>query len=783
MNRTLSVITITVAVAAAIALSACRNGPASPPTTSAHSPKMGAGPSDAIQHNPITTATPNNLTNIVKGIVNSDGRLVIGSAGGHGAELVLSDDTGDTSTELDAGTGNRLILNGDLAVSGVVHGDLSGGFNYPAPTNAAVVSSEKGLVLGKTAGGLLTSNVTLTTDFIHAKDSGGREAISVDPNSHMIQITNPSWSAQNLVLTPSNSPVSFNITMDSLSSAFDAGAPSDRDNVVEMGWNVGPGGAVAVSGQPAHGRGSESHWYNTWEEYAWNKGVDGSYVRREMETGDRTNAWKTTKRFAYQSMQFFSTYTNDGSGFVGNIMDVMPTNVTVYQPLIALNPITAPTLAIGGAGVLEGVRQTIVGQGTNVALSLQNNSGTGKTQIIFKDANGYPSYIGINGENVSDPEVPFALNLDPFYQGPIVLKSGGVEKARMTPAGNWGMGTTNPGVRLDVAGDIRASGTISGSNVLAQSAAIAGTVSNRIHLVVSSGLSLTSSVPVTNLDGTVDTTNTLSYSGSGGLSNNPTLTGNVTVTGDLVAHGLIGVLDNSGGGVIASNANDSLTFYNLAGTWDGQTSIGSGGMISPGYLANLYGFSDDAAHDNPGTNRFDLPTIITNKDSLFGGKLTSYSITVSNAANANFATLASTASALPSNPSLTGNVTVSGDLVAHGLIGILDGSGGGVIASNSNDSVTFYNLAGTWDGQTMIASGGVTSPGYLANLYGFSDNAAHDDPGTNRFDLPTVMTNKANVIAIGNVVINTNGAPATNTIVGFFWLTNGANVYKVPLLQ
>lgn len=38
-------------------------------------------------------------------------------------------------------------------------------------------------------------------------------------------------------------------------------------------------------------------------------------------------------------------------------------------------------------------------------------------------------------------------------------------------------------------------------------------------------------------------------------------------------------------------------------------------------------------------------------------------------------------------------------------------------------------------------------------------------------------------IYVSSLVISTNAAPQTNTIVGFFWLTNGVNVYKIPVLQ
>ena len=36
---------------------------------------------------------------------------------------------------------------------------------------------------------------------------------------------------------------------------------------------------------------------------------------------------------------------------------------------------------------------------------------------------------------------------------------------------------------------------------------------------------------------------------------------------------------------------------------------------------------------------------------------------------------------------------------------------------------------------------------------------------------------------VSSLVINTNAAPLTNTIVGFFWITNGSSVFKVPVLQ
>jgi hypothetical protein len=51
----------------------------------------------------------------------------------------------------------------------------------------------------------------------------------------------------------------------------------------------------------------------------------------------------------------------------------------------------------------------------------------------------------------------------------------------------------------------------------------------------------------------------------------------------------------------------------------------------------------------------------------------------------------------------------------------------------------------------------------------------------NQTNLGTLTVSGA--LTFGSLVVSTNAAPLTNTIVGFFWLTNGANVYKVPLLQ
>jgi hypothetical protein len=110
----------------------------------------------------------------------------------------------------------------------------------------------------------------------------------------------------------------------------------------------------------------------------------------------------------------------------------------------------------------------------------------------------------------------------------------------------------------------------------------------------------------------------------------------------------------------------------------------------------------------------------------------------------------------------------------------------GTIATGSNGASAVWMVGLDAAGKATtnaVPSGGGSTPNVLTT------NAATRQVVSG----PVTLTNTANTfsgngggltnIYVSSLVISTNAAPQTNTIVGFFWLTNGVNVYKIPVLQ
>jgi hypothetical protein len=110
----------------------------------------------------------------------------------------------------------------------------------------------------------------------------------------------------------------------------------------------------------------------------------------------------------------------------------------------------------------------------------------------------------------------------------------------------------------------------------------------------------------------------------------------------------------------------------------------------------------------------------------------------------------------------------------------------GTIATGSNGASAVWMVGLDAAGKATtnaVPSGGGSTPNVLTT------NAATMQVVSG----PVTLTNTANTfsgngggltnIYVSSLVISTNAAPQTNTIVGFFWLTNGVNVYKIPVLQ
>lgn len=103
---------------------------------------------------------------------------------------------------------------------------------------------------------------------------------------------------------------------------------------------------------------------------------------------------------------------------------------------------------------------------------------------------------------------------------------------------------------------------------------------------------------------------------------------------------------------------------------------------------------------------------------------------------------------------------------------------------NYNDAIERFRITvGPDGGATLVGTMNATAfSGSNMTLSGTLTAAEVIVNGTNS----TTTVSNLNVtgsLTFSSLVISTNAAPATNTIVGFFWVTNGANIYKIPLLQ
>ena len=84
--------------------------------------------------------------------------------------------------------------------------------------------------------------------------------------------------------------------------------------------------------------------------------------------------------------------------------------------------------------------------GGNTAGRIQNSSATGYSGFEYLNNLGNPvAFLGTDNANAN-------TRFNSFNNYPIVILTNSVERMRVTSAGNVGIGTTNPGAKLEVSG-------------------------------------------------------------------------------------------------------------------------------------------------------------------------------------------------------------------------------------------------------------------------------------------------------------------------------------------
>jgi hypothetical protein len=120
------------------------------------------------------------------------------------------------------------------------------------------------------------------------------------------------------------------------------------------------------------------------------------------------------------------------------------------------------------------------------------------------------------------------------------------------------------------------------------------------------------------------------------------------------------------------------------------------------------------------------------------------------------------------------NLQASGVSTNGGTAGqVMINGGNGTVLWTNNQSIV---AAGTGETTETMSTNPVT--GQVTYTSNVNTNQFLASTGNLPFN-GGAITN----LNVSSLVINTNAAPLTNTIVGFFWITNGSSVFKVPVLQ
>ena len=169
---------------------------------------------------------------------------------------------------------------------------------------------------------------------------------------------------------------------------------------------------------------------------------------------------------------------NDPSEWKSRIAVVNGQDVTVYEPITAEAVVSVPALSIGGIGLTNSTTKLevigdISGSG-NITSSGSISAGKTKFETFNSILALFGNSEGLNIENYAVGQFPTdtatydkatRLNCAPngviqFFQGGSLAV--GSELARFKSTGEFGIGTTNPTEKLQVSGNIKATGTITG---------------------------------------------------------------------------------------------------------------------------------------------------------------------------------------------------------------------------------------------------------------------------------------------------------------------------------